>query len=540
MAWTDDDFRRAHGGAHTMDQFMLAAARLTPDAPAVVEAAEGGLRTLTYRQLAELATGYAAALEELGLAVGDRVILESHTSGPAIAMFLGCSMLGLTFVPVSPETPEKRLLSIIESAEPALHVQAVNGRRTDLPAWVGLARFGPAGLSVERAPVPRVRFRQSAVGTDPAYMIFTSGTTGRPKGVVMSHSGVLAFYRGMLTKQIIGHRDRLATTSPLQFDFALLDIGLGLGSGATVVPVSRDTLGWPRRFLAFLAETGTTQVNGVPSIWRSALRHEPELLASLTTVRGVLFSGESFPLPELRHLRSLLPGLRVVNCFGPTESMAFSLTDVPDPIPGDMSKLSIGRAYPGAEMMLFDETGQAILQSNVVGEIYMRGPSLFSGYWGDREATAAALVPDPLNPRSGQRVYRSGDLAYRDVNGDFYFCGRVDLQVKIRGNRVELGEVERRLLEYPGVAAAAALVLPRPDEDAVLGAFVVTADGSGSIDELELSSFCMETLPSYMVPHELRVVDELPTTPNGKLDRNALAALSGLSLKPGRPAAPSR
>jgi amino acid adenylation domain-containing protein len=529
VIWTSGDFSPARDHAQTVDQFMLAAERRAPEAPAVLElAGDGDFRALTYRQLGDLARDYARTLDGLRLAVGDRVILESHTSGPAIAMLLACSMRGLTFVPVSPETPEKRLLSIIDSAEPALHVQAVTGRRSELPVPVGTGRFGLAGLAVDRAPAPRAAHREHAVGTDPAYIIYTSGTTGRPKGVVMSHRGVLAFYRGMLTKGLVGPGDRLVTTSPLQFDFALLDIGLGLGSGAALVPVPRDVLNWPRRFLGFLADCDATQVDGVPTIWRSALRHEAEQLSGLSGIRGVLFSGENFPLPELRQLRGLLPGLRVTNCFGPTESMAFSLTDVPDPIPADLTKLSIGRAFPGAEMAIFDQAGQPITQPGVTGEIYMRGPSLFSGYWDDPAATRAALVPDPLNPRSGQSVFRSGDLAYQDENGDFFFCGRVDLQVKIRGNRVELGEVERRLLEFPGVSAAAALVLPRADQDPVLAAFVVMADQDYALDELELSAFCMETLPDYMVPHELRVVNELPVTPNGKTDRRALTDWLGL------------
>jgi amino acid adenylation domain-containing protein len=523
VIWTSGNLGHVNDDAQTVDQFMLATERLAPDAPAVLEmASDGGFRTLTYRQLGDLARDYARTLGDLRLAVGDRVMLESHTSGPAIAMLLACSMRGLAFVPVSPETPEKRLLSIIDSAEPALHVQAATGRRSEIPVPVGTGRFGMDGLTVDRVPAPRAAHREHVVGTDPAYIIYTSGTTGRPKGVVMSHRGVLAFYRGMLTKRIVGPGDRLVTTSPLQFDFALLDIGLGLGSGATLVPVSRDVLNWPRRFLGFLADVGATQVDGVPTIWRSALRHEAEQLSGLTGIRGVLFSGENFPLPELRQLRSLLPGLRVVNAFGPTESMAFSLTDVPDPIPADLAKLSIGQAYPGAEMAIFDEAGQVITQPGVTGEIYMRGPSLFSGYWDDPAATRAALIPDPLNPRSGQTVFRSGDLAYRDEKGDFYFCGRVDLQVKIRGNRVELGEVERRMLDFPGISAVAALVLPRPDQDPVLAAFVVMADQDYALDELELSAFCMETLPDYMVPHELRVVNELPVTPNGKVDRRAL------------------
>ncbi|MFK4106526.1 amino acid adenylation domain-containing protein [Streptomyces sp. NPDC019531] len=510
-----------------LHEFMLATARTDPGRPAVVESTpDGQPRTVSYGELQARVREYAEVLTGLGLDVGDRVLLESDTSACAVAALLACSMAGLTFIPVSPETPDRRLQAIVDTARPALHLQALDGRRDDvLPEQVGRALFSPAGLAVEHAPAPRTRRRRAAATTDAAYMIFTSGTTGRPKGVVMSHRGVLAFYRGMLRKNIVGPGDRVASTSPLQFDFALLDIGLALGSGATLIPVERAMVTWPRRLLRYLAETGATQVNGVPSMWRPALRHEPELVAGLHRVRGVLFSGEPFPLPELFRLQQLLPEVRVVNCFGPTEAMAFSLTDVPSPLPPDVERLSIGRAYDGAEMMLVDEDGRVVDEPGRTGEIHMRGPSLFTGYWDDPEGTAAALVPDPLDPASGQRVYRSGDLAFRGEDGELYFCGRIDSQVKIRGNRVELGEVERRITEYPGVAAAVALVVPKGDADAVLGVCLVMEPDVPPLQEARLSAFCKETLPPYMVPRELRVLEEFPVTRNGKTDRGALREL---------------
>ncbi|GHE84163.1 hypothetical protein GCM10014715_45310 [Streptomyces spiralis] len=511
--------------AQRIHEFMLASARTAPESPAVLEDdGDGGFRILTYRQLERRVHDYAVTLDGLGLDIGDRVILESDNSASAVAMLLACSTLGLTFIPVSPEVPDPRLHAVIDSARPALHVQTVQGRREGIPEGTGTARFGPAGVTVERAPAPRTRLRHEAVTTDPAYMIFTSGTTGRPKGVVMSHRGVLSFYRGMLARGIVGPGDRVATTSPLQFDFALLDIGLALGSGALLLPVPRELLHWPRRLLRFLTETGATQVDGVPSIWRSVLRHEADGLAALAgQVRGVLFSGEAFPVPELRRLQELLPGLRVVNCFGPTETMAFSLTDVPDPLPEGTDRLSIGFAYPGAEMLLIDDDGRPVTEPGVVGEIHLRGPSLFNGYWDDPEATRAALVPDPLCPESGQLVYKSGDLACRGEHGELYFAGRADLQVKIRGNRVELGEIERRLLEFPGVDAAAVVVRPLDGDDLELNAFVVPARGAAP-EAGSLTRFCKQTLPAYMVPRRMHLLPGLPLTPNGKTDRRDLMA----------------
>ncbi|MEV6108102.1 AMP-binding protein [Streptomyces sp. NPDC051940] len=514
-----------HDSAQRMHEFLLAAAREAPDSPAVIEPGEAGVpRVLSYGELLRRTHDYAVALDGLGLDIGDRVIIESDTSGPAVGLLLACSMLGLTFIPVSPEVPDQRLAAIIDAAKPALHAQREDGKRTGIRDGVALVRFGPGGITVDRAAPAKQRRRRISVGTDPAYMIFTSGTTGRPKGVVMSHRGVLSFYRGMLASQIITSEDRLATCSPLQFDFALLDIGLALGSGALLIPVPRELVHWPRRLVRYLADTGATQVDGVPSVWRGMLRHEAARLAALSgQIRGVLYSGEAFPLPELRALQGLLPGVRVVNCFGPTEAMAFSLTEVPYPVAEGTGTVSIGYPYPGAEILLVDDNGQVVQEPGDVGEIHFRGPSLFTGYWDDPQATRAALVPDPLCPESGQPVYKSGDLAYRGHHGELYFAGRADLQVKIRGNRVELGEIERRLAEFPGVEAAAAVVSTAEGDDPELTAFVVPVQDA-DLDENLLSTFCKQALPAYMVPRRVHLIPGIPVTANGKTDRRQLLA----------------
>ncbi|MCK1814538.1 AMP-binding protein [Streptomyces sp. XM4011] len=512
-----------------LHEVLLAPVASTPHRPAVIEfLGDDRLRTVSYRELGALVDSFAASLAAAGLGVGDRVVLESDTSAAAIAALLACSSLGLPFVPVSPEAPDERVRAVVAATGPRLYLRAAEGFREGVRGDFGIGRFGPDGLRIVREPAAgTIRHRRELTATDTAYLIFTSGSTGRPKGVVMSHGAVTSFYRGMYTQRIVGGRDRVATTSPLQFDFSLLDIGLALGSGAAVVPVPRPLLRWPRRFLRVLRDTGATQVNGVPSIWRQVLRYEADRLAGIDTIRGVLFCGEDFPLPELRRLRAALPAARLVNCYGATESMACSFTDVPDPLPDDLERLSIGAAHPGAEMILVDAAGRPFLRTGEVGEIHLRSPALFSGYWDDPAATSAALVPDPVEPRSGQRVLRTGDLAYRGENGELYFTGRADSQVQFRGNRVELGEVERRLLECEGITAATVLVLPRP-AGPELCAFVVAGPQAREGTLLDgLSARLARVLPSYMVPGELRLLTGLPTTENGKVDRAALAREAG-------------
>lgn len=512
---------RPRPSADNLYGLLMGPAAITPDKPAVVEAdGSGVLHEVSYRDLDLLTRQYAAVLDGLGLDVGDRVIIEADTSAAAVAMLLACSMLGLPFVTVSPQTPDTRLLSIVTSVEPALHVRADGLARRELVEAEGSAHFGPDGLVVERAPARRVRRRRNVLATDTAYIVFTSGSTGRPKGVVMSHRAIVTFLRAMLEDGLAADEDRVASTSPLQFDFALFGIGVALSSGATLVPVRREDLGSPRRMIGFLRDAGVTQVHGVPSLWRPVLRHDPDLLKELEQLRSVVFAGEEFPLPELRRLQETLPGVRVVNGYGATESMAASFTDVPHPLPAELERLSIGHAHAGAEMTLVDQQGEVVTEPGLIGEIYLRSPALFTGYWNDPEATAAVLVPDPVEPRHGQKVLRTGDLARLGPEGDLSFVGRSDYQVQIRGNRVELGEIEGTLTRLPGVTAAAATLVPRPGDDVLMAAVVL--DGPGDLDVRAALAFCARELPGYMVPRSIRTLPELPLTVNGKVDRTLL------------------
>ncbi|GAA0730992.1 AMP-binding protein [Dactylosporangium roseum] len=520
---------------------LTAPATSVPDQVAIAESSIGEApAVVSYRQLVEQVERFAVALDALGLDVGDRVVVESRTSAAAIALLLACSALGLPFVPVTAEVPDRRVQAIVDAVEPALYVRDAGTDRTGVMTMDGTARFGWNEWEVDRRPAARVRRRREVLATDTAYIVFTSGTSGRPKGVVMSHRSVVTFLRAVLGDGRVLSGDRIASTSPLHFDFALFDIGIALGGGATLVPVQRELLASPRRFVAHLKANRVSQVNGVPSIWRPVLRHNPELLGGLTDLRSMLFAGEEFPLPELRRLQSVVPGVRVVNGYGATESMACSFTDVPNPLPVDADRLSIGALHTGAEVMLIGEDGTVVTHPGVVGEIHLRSPALFSGYWNDPEATAAVLVPDPVDSRHGQVVLRSGDLACWDAEGGLYFCGRADAQVQVRGNRVELGEVEGTLGNLPGVDMAVVVAVARPSGDRALVAYVVPTRPWPDFDQAKAVEFCARELPAYMVPRRIDVVSELPLTANGKVNRELLRRRATADLSVNRSSVTTR
>lgn len=513
---------RTHPSVDNLYRLLMGPVATTPEKPAVVQADENGaLEEISYRRLDRQVQEYAAVLDGLGLDVGDRVVVEADTTAASVALLLACAKLGLPFVPVSPQSPDARLRSILGSVEPALHARAEGLAHREPTASVGSAHFGPGGLVVERPPTRRVRRRRNVLATDTAYIIFTSGSTGTPKGVVMSHRAIVTFLHAMLADGLVAPDDRVAGTSPLQFDFALFGIGVALAAGGTLVPVPRANLDSPRRMVGFLQDAEVTQVHGVPSLWRPVLRVDPDLLKELGQLRSVVFAGEEFPIPELRRLQETLPGVRLVNGYGATESMAASFTDVPDPLPADQDRLPIGHAHSGAEMTLVGRDGEVLTEPGLTGEIYLRSPSLFTGYWNDPEATAAVLVPDPAEPRQGQVVLRTGDLARLGDKGELYFLGRSDYQVQIRGNRVELGEIEAALTRLPAVTAAAATLVPRAG-DHVLMAAVVLDRPEADLDVRAALDFCARELPAYMVPRSIHTVPELPLTENGKVDRASL------------------
>ncbi|MEV0276739.1 AMP-binding protein [Streptomyces sp. NPDC050610] len=517
-----DAMERTRPSADNLYRLLMGPVANTPGKPAVVEEdGNGALEEISYCRLDSQVQEYAAVLDGLGLDVGDRVVIEADTSAAAVALLLACSKLGLPFVPVSPQTPDARLRSILRSVEPALHARADGLEHREPAAAVGSAHFGRGGLVVEHLPAGKVRRRRNVLDTDTAYIIFTSGSTGSPKGVVMSHRSIVTFLRAMLEDGVVAPDDRVASTSPLQFDFALFGIGVALASGATLVPVSRENLDSPRRMTGFLHDAEVTQVHGVPSLWRPVLRVDPDLLKQLERLRSVVFAGEEFPIPELRRLQETLPGVRLVNGYGATESMAASFTDVPNPLPTEQERLPIGYAHTGAEMTLVGRQGEVVTEPGLTGEIYLRSPSLFTGYWNDPEATAAVLVPDPAEPRHGQMVLRTGDLARLGDEGELYYLGRSDYQVQIRGNRVELGEIEGILTRLPAVTAAAATLVPRSGDHA-LAAAVVLDHPEAELDIGAALEFCARELPTYMVPRSIHTLPELPLTENGKIDRAVL------------------
>jgi amino acid adenylation domain-containing protein len=478
----------------------------------------------TYSQLAKQSEEYAKVLEDIGIPIGERVILELEPSPEAIALIIACSIQGLVFIPVNPDTPQERLEAIITKTEAKLHIQKGKNRVFSQHPQLINAYLEEYTIITDHISKPQVNRKQMKIlENNLVYLIFTSGTTGQPKGIMMSHRAVLSYFEGLAQFCDLPEKTRIGSISALQFDFSILDMGLAFGSGGTLILVPRSLIYHPKRFLDFIEQYQVTQMDAVPSMWKGILQYASTNTISTSHLNSIVYGGEYFPIDDLRRLQSVFKLKRIINAFGPSESIGCTFKNIEIPIREGLENLSIGPGMHNAEMLLIDEEGQLIQEPNVIGEIYLRGLCLFSGYWRDEALTEERLVPLPLSPDSGELVFKTGDLAYKHASGDFYYVGRTDNQVKVLGNRIELEEVERKILSHLSVNQVCIIVeeghIPQ------LHAFVVLHDAETKTTTSDLRTFCAKTLPSYMLPAKFDVLEALPLNANGKVDRNALKRL---------------
>ncbi|GLZ35227.1 hypothetical protein Lesp02_74140 [Lentzea sp. NBRC 105346] len=439
-------------------------------------ACEFGDRVLTYGELDGLSDAVAAMLVRRGVGAGDLVGLAMPRTADLVVALLGVAKTGAAYLPLDPAFPEDRLRFMVEDAEPAVVLKDLD--------------------DIEPMPFSPVVPDPSA----PAYVIYTSGSTGRPKGVVVPHSALAAF---LAAAPPIAAQDRLLAVTTLSFDIAVLELMAPLAAGARVVLASADEVRDPR----LLAEKDFTVMQATPSLW-SALLESSEV--DLSGVRA-LVGGEALP-PELaRTLASRAAS--VTNLYGPTEVTVWATSSSVDG-----TRPTIGRPFAGTSAYVLDSALRPV-PPGVVGELYLAGDQVATGYLGRPGLTASRFVACP----AGGRMYRTGDLARWDSAGLLHFIGRADHQVKVRGFRIELGEIEAVAAEHPGVTRAVATV--RGDR--------VLLYVTGSADSLV--PYLAERLPAYMVPAVLEL-PEIPLTPNGKVDRAALPDIAvAAGREPGTP-----
>ncbi|MCP3059808.1 non-ribosomal peptide synthase/polyketide synthase [Myxococcus sp. K38C18041901] len=489
-----------------------AQARRTPDAVAVV----AEQTQLTYRELERRANQLAWHLRARGVGPESRVAVCAERSLELVVSLLGVLKAGAAYVPLDPSYPRERLEYMLEDAAPTVLLTqqhllpSLPGR---VPTRVCLDADAEA-LRRERTETPPVEVE----GDGLAYIIYTSGSTGRPKGAMNTHSAICNRLAWMQEAYGLTAEDRVLQKTPFSFDVSVWEFFWPLMTGARLVMARPGGHREPAYLVDLVAREGVTTLHFVPSMLRPFLE-EPRL-KDCTRLSRVLCSGEALT-PELRDFFHSRLGAELHNLYGPTEA-AVDVTAWACARDDQGARVPIGRPIANTRMYVLDE-GLHPVPAGVPGELYIGGVQLARGYWRRPELTAERFVADPYSPVPGGRLYRTGDRARWLADGALEYLGRRDGQVKLRGFRIELGEVESVLRGQAGVREAVALVREDAPGDARLVAYVTAVPGA-TLEPSELRARLPRVLPEYMVPSALVLLDVLPLSPNGKVDRKALPA----------------
>ena len=474
-----------------------------------------GQLTVGYADLAARSLAIAEALAQAGVKTGDRVAILLRRGTEAASAFFGVVAAGAIAVMVNESLRWRQIEHVLNhSSARVLLTSKDMFRRLAVPEAV------PASVvDVDSIPRSSEFHPRSRIGDDVAQIVYTSGSTGLPKGVVVSHANLWAGMRAVTDYLKVTERDRIASLLPFSFDYGFNQLLCCVGTGATLIV---QTSPIPQRIVETIRSQQVTLLPAVPPLWLQLLSVEAFESAPLETLRMMTNTGGRLPTDAVKRLRRAQPQAELVLMYGLTEAFRSSYLS---PDKADRKPNSIGRAIPGAELLVIQED-LSPCEPGEVGQLVHRGPTVALGYWDDPEATARVFRPNPLRPAGApdsERVAFSGDLVYRDEEGDLFFVSRPDRMIKTLGYRVSPDEVVDVL--YASGEITEGVVAPEPDElwGARIVAYVVLAE-DGLLDRLE--SFCAKEMPRYMRPSRIEVRTALDRTASGKHDVRAIAGES--------------
>jgi amino acid adenylation domain-containing protein len=522
-----------------LQQLLTESAIRRPDGEAVRFQGE----SLSYAQVDKRTNQIARALWSAGVQRGDRVGIYLHKSPASVLSVFGILKAGGVYVPLDPNAPAARLAYITRNCD--VRVVLTAGDMLE-----PLAGFYDAGTPLEtvvltdsvatEAPLlPTGRLMTwdevceeddrplpptSTIETDLAYILYTSGSTGEPKGVMISHRTIFTFINWCAETFQMTAEDRVTSHAPLHFDLSTFDLYVTIQAGGTVVLVPEKLSIFPAQLAQLLQDEQITVTYMVPSILSLMVQYGKLDSKDLSCLRAVLFAGEVFPIKYLRRLVELVPQAGYYNLYGPTETNVCTYYQIQphDVAPERTRPAPIGVACANMEVFAVNDEGQLVTRPGEEGELWARGSCVAQGYWGDPAKTARNFVRNTFQPHYDEVAYRTGDIVTLDEDGvNWLYIGRRDHMVKSRGYRIELGEIEAALYSHSGVKEAAVIAVPDDLLGNRLHAFVV--GNSEALTDKDILVHCGQLLPRYMMPERIEFRSELPKTSTGKIDRPLLA-----------------
>jgi len=508
-------------------------AKTTPERLAFQNSAH---ESLTYAELSQRSDALALWLQECGLGAGMPVVVFGHKSPYMLVAIMACAKSGHPYVPIDVVYPPSRVAGIVSQLEDTLILDTSKDERArvDTIASLGKRIVGASEISriCERHLTDRER--ASLVGTDAQatlYIIFTSGSTGTPKGVEVSVECVDHFMAWLDEAYAFEGPRIWFNRAAYSFDLSVTDLVCALSHGETCFALEREAEESLGATFAALAESGMTDWVSTPSFLDQCLADDsfgPDLLPHL---RRMLFVGETLRPQTVREAKRRFEGLSVYNGYGPTESCDFvSLCEITPSMLVDDRALPVGYAMAGTELVVLDPDTLVRVPDGQAGELFIVGPTVAKGYYGRPDLTQAAFRSCPAEVCGTSKSYRTGDEMVKRTDGLYYFHGRLDLQIKLHGFRIELGDIEAQLSALPEVQMAAVVPVSKDGQIQRLCACVVVREDTeprGLKLTRQLKGQLAQSLPSYMVPTQFKYLEALPVNDNGKVDRKALVQALG-------------
>lgn len=477
-------------------------------------------RSVTYAELQQSTLALAAWLIKNGCRAGDRVALCLPKCIEYVQCILGVLAAGAAYVPVDPNSPAPRVLTIVDDARAQRlitfasmleQLQAQQGA-DHLPPVTVISDLGTGGgLRELVASTPPTEQLPPVRPEDLAAILYTSGSTGTPKGVMLSQGNIFSFVQWVIDTFGLDGEDRMTSHAPFHFDLSTLDLYATFRVGAYVYLVDDSLVKFPPLISKILQEERITTWYSVPTALRLLEEHGALQQRDLSSLKRVFFAGEVFPVPSLRRVMQSIPQAEFINLYGPTETNVCTYYRLPEAPGPEVMAVPIGVPCEHLEVTIRDAEGRCITGPDI-GEICVLGPAVTKGYWRRPEATAAARVD------GREDSYRTGDFGCWLPDGTIRFAGRRDAQIKIRGHRVELAEIESAIVAHPDVKEAAVIFVQPESLDAALIAYVIPAVPGCLSPPLVLEQ-CQRVLPPYAKPHHVVVMDDFPRTSTGKIDR---------------------